>query len=340
MSRHPLPALYFGTTLITSTASAISGCPSVHPVEPDAFIPNDAGSIEDDAFVMEHDVFIRPGADAALDAFRGPDAARQPDATFGPPTDAGPCGDDAGLSRCECLTLGPDCSSASCPAGLVCVPDGCGMHCQASGDVCSTSTDCPDGAACVSTPLGMICARSSPSCETSRDCPVGFSCDTSACVDRRIGCTTSDFEDTCPFNFVCNNGLGAAFCERAMPRCETDAQCNVVSRCVDVEGDGARECVFPGLCDALSDCAPATMGSCGTEPSRLVADCIDAGLCRTSADCFGARTCVDLWGDGQTECVLAGGTCTSQADCAAGTLCGSPYEGGAPRCLDVALTID
>jgi hypothetical protein len=79
--------------------------------------------------------------------------------------------------------------------------------------------------------------------------------------------------------------------------------------------------------------------TCGVEPSRLSFECLPAGLCERTSDCPAGRTCVDLWGDGQAECVLAGGTCGAQRDCAEGELCASPYEGGPPRCIDVPLSI-
>ena len=122
-----------------------------------------------------------------------------------------------------------------------------------------------------------------------------------------------------------------------MPRCRSSAACRDSFACVDVEGDGARECVGPGLCDETSDCE---MGSCGVEPSRLSFECLPQGLCRTSSDCARGRVCLDLWGDGQLECVEPGGDCDSQIDCAEGSLCASPFEGGPPRCLDVPLALD
>ncbi|MBX7190972.1 MAG: hypothetical protein K1X94_02885 [Sandaracinaceae bacterium] len=322
-------------------ALVTTGCPSEPPVDtPDAYrVRRDTGPVEDDAAGddagPELDAF-----DPALDAFRGPDAFVEPDATFGPPVDAGPCGawdEDTGLSRCDCIMLGPDCAADPCPTGLTCVSDGCGMHCQTSGDACSVAGDCPSGSSCTDTPLGRVCVRTEPGCASSRDCPLGFSCDAGACVDRRIGCTASDFDTTCPFNFVCDNEHGAPFCVRGMPRCQSDVACRTLFTCTDVEGDGARECVGPGLCDALSDCSAGM--TCGVEPSRLSYECLPLGLCRTGADCGGGRTCVDLWGDGQRECVETGGTCSHQTDCPEGALCASPYDGGPPRCLDVPLTI-
>ncbi len=342
MRRFAAPA----ACLLALASLALGGCPT--PVEEtDAALdarrirldagPEDAGPEQVDAYA--DDANEDANTDAAF--VEPPDAYVEPDASLGPSFDGGPCSnpdDDAATSRCTCLSLGPDCSSASCPTGLACVDDGCGRHCQASGATCAGAADCPSGSTCTMTEVGMACVRAAPGCATSRDCPLGFSCSAGACTDRRIGCTTSDFDTTCPFNFVCNAALGAPFCVRAMPRCEGSGACQAGESCVDVEGDGLDECVGAGLCDATADCA-GMGGSCGVEPSRLIAGCLPSGLCETTSDCAGGRTCVDLWGDGQAECVEAGGSCDAQTDCAEGQLCASPYEGGAPRCIDTALSI-
>ena len=288
------------------------------PVTPDAFDPTV------DAPILPPDVFVvgDTGApDANLMSF-----------------DAGPCGSfgDAGLSACDCISLGADCASTPCAGSLVCVDDGCGSHCQARSATCVAATDCPTGATCTAGPMGSFCTRTSATCVDSRDCAAGFSCDAGVCTDRRIGCTLADFELTCPFNFVCEPRFGAPFCVRAMQRCEGEGACAAL-RCIDVDGDSRRECAREGFCDSNADCTAANE-TCGVEPSRLLAECLPSGLCNTAADCGAGHACVDLWGDGQRECVLTGGTCASQRDCPAGQLCGSAYAGGAPTCLDVPLT--
>ena len=164
------------------------------------------------------------------------------------------------------------------------------------------------------------------------------SCFSSKRMPSQNGSASSCLNCSDPFNFVCNAALGAPFCVRAMPRCEGSGACQVGESCVDVEGDGLDECVGAGFCDATADCA-GMGGSCGVEPSRLTVECLPSGLCETTRDCASGRTCVDLWGDGQGECVAAGGSCDAQSDCAEGQLCASPYEGGAPRCIDSALSI-
>jgi Cys-rich repeat protein len=327
-------------SLVASLSLVVAGCPTPEPdPTPDAFrVRLDGGT---DAFEVPDAPPDDTGPDVGMDApfVAPPDAFGPPDPAF-VEGDAGPCGvvdEDAALSRCACLDFGPDCASAACPTGLVCVDDGCGQHCQRSGPTCSGPLDCPAGATCTPTELGSVCVRSTPGCTSSLDCPAGFSCDAGVCVDRRIGCTASDFVLTCPFNFVCETSLGAPFCVRGMPRCTSDAGCRVGQRCVDVEGDGALECVGDGLCDALADCAGMD-GTCGVEPSRLSFECLPAGLCERNADCPPGRSCLDLWGDGQSECVRAGGSCDAQTDCAAGELCASPYEGGSPRCIQVPLS--
>lgn len=333
----------FRASLLALVATTSACPPTVE--EPDA---------SDDAFRMRFDAPVTPPDAFGLDAWdptndANADAPIPPPDAFvpgdgGPPDtnltsfDAGPCGsfEDTGLSRCDCIPLGPDCASTPCPGALVCVEDGCGSHCQARSATCTATTDCPAGATCTAGPTGSFCTRASETCVDSRDCVAGFSCDAGVCTDRRIGCTLSDFELTCPFNFVCEPGFGAPFCVRAMQRCESDGACTI-GRCVDVDGDSRRECVRDGVCDDIGDCTEADQ-TCGVEPSRLLAACLPSGLCNTAADCGSGRACVDLWGDGQRECVLSGGTCSRQSDCPAGQLCGSAYAGGAPACIDVPLT--
>ena len=296
--RFDAPADAFGVDAFDPTNDANADAP-IRP--PDVYVPGDAGP-----------------PDANLSSF-----------------DTGPCGslDDTGLSACDCISLGTDCTSTPCGGALVCVDDGCGSHCQARSATCTAATDCPAGATCAA---GGFCTRTSPTCVDSRDCAAGFSCDTGVCTDRRIGCTLADFELTCPFNFVCEPRLGAPFCVRAMQRCEGPGSCRIGS-CVDVDGDTRKECLREGLCDSNADCTEAGQ-TCGVEPSRLIAECLPTGLCNTAADCGAGHTCVDLWGDGQRECVLTGGSCVRQSDCPAGQLCGSAFAGGAPACIDVPLT--
>lgn len=323
-------------------ATATTACPPPEDV-PDAAI--DAFRVRFDAPPVPPDATGGDAFDPTVDAYREPDAfvpfdAGPPDASLGM-LDTGPCGSgaDTGLGLCECMPLGTDCTSDPCGAGLVCVADGCGQHCQPRSGRCMGASDCPSGATCTPGPSGSFCTRATETCVDSRDCAPGFSCDAGVCTDRRIGCTLSDFDRTCPFNFFCEPRYGAPFCVRAMPRCESDGAC-LVGSCVDVDGDTRRECVGPGFCDATADCAADHL-TCGVEPSRLSAECSTHGLCNTAAECGAGHACIDLWGDGQRECVETGGAspCARQSDCAEGQLCASPYEGGAPTCIDVPLRI-
>ncbi len=329
-------------SLFVALSLSLAGCPADPPPSeaPDAYrVRRDAGPEPEDGFapmdaLSEDDGAIeRPDAPLARDA-SGRDAFA-PDVFFD--FDAGPCWDyeaDSGLGACACMSLGPDCSTEACPSAMACVDDGCGRHCKPTGLRCGVGTDCPSGATCEA----GRCVRASASCASSTDCPAGFSCDAGVCVDRRIGCTASDFDTTCPYNFVCSVRDGAPYCVRAMPRCVSDANCGPGATCTDVEGDGAKECVRDGLCRSNAQCV-GEPGPCGTEPSRLSHECLAQGLCQTAADCPGGRACVDLWGDGQKECVEPGGSCARQSDCPEGQLCASPYEGGPPRCLDEPLVI-
>lgn len=327
-------------------ALAVSGCPTSSSDDAavvDAFrVRRDAGTTDDSGTDIDADLdaYVAPDAneDADVDAYFDmpdsptTDAYAEPDTGLGE-SDGGPCvsTEDTGLDTCDCITLGDDCSATSCVTGEFCVDDGCGEHCQASGSRCGSASDCGSGATC----SDGHCVRSG-ACVDSRDCALGFACESGVCQDRRIGCTLADLVDTCPFNYTCNALYGAPFCERELRPCTTDASCSL-GRCVDVDGDGDKECARLGFCDSTSDCSDGN--ACGVEPSRLSIECLPTGVCRTSAQCGSGYTCVDLWGDGTAECVLSGGTCDSQSDCPAGSLCASPYEGGAPTCIDRPLSI-
>ncbi|MDQ3033853.1 MAG: hypothetical protein M3Y87_15660, partial [Myxococcota bacterium] len=269
---------------------------------------------------------------AALDATVTDDDAGDAMPIFG--DDAGPCFfDGGGYDYCACdPPTGADCSVAPCAGGLVCLRDGCGMHCAPPGRPCGGAGDCPAGSTCSAIDGSMFCTRAA-GCVDSRDCPAGFACETGSCRDRRIRC---DVDEACPFGFVCSAfDVGTPYCVRTSTRCATDAGCIFAMFCRDLDGDGPRECIAPGVCDANADC-PAR-STCETMPTEMFAVCGAHGACRTSADCAVGASCADLWGDGLRECVEAGATCARTADCPGTQVCASPATGGPASCSGRSL---
>jgi hypothetical protein len=354
VAREPILGQRRITVLVLAVALGSAGCGEPPP----PVVPSDAGARDasrmdaarDDAGETETDGAIEGDAaalDAALtdgdvpDAPIGIDAPTGEDA--GPPEDGGPLlSDDAGpcfldggaFDHCSCdPPVGDDCSASACTGGETCVPDGCGAHCVPPGRACGTAADCPAGSTCTAFGSSSFCVRPA-GCADSRDCPAGHACEAGACRDRRIRCS---YDVPCPFGFVClEGGVGIPYCVRANTRCDTDAACPLSLTCNDVDGDGSRDCNgTSSSCTVNADC-PARM-TCETRPTELSGICGGHGPCRNAADCPVGSACVDLWGDGISECVATGGSCTATADCPGTAVCASPAEGGAPRCIDRPL---
>ena len=168
-------------------------------------------------------------------------------------------------------------------------------------------------------------------CVDSRQCRGGHACTGGVCVDRRVHC---GLIGDCPYGFFCDSsGAEPYFCQRLLRPCVSAAECPV-GTCSDLDGDGDRECVALGACDARTDCPGAT--TCLTLPVEVFSECGSYGACASATDCGSGRLCVDLWGDGVRECVDAGG-CSSTASCPGTGICGTPATGGPPACLNRPL---
>ncbi|MDW8361460.1 MAG: hypothetical protein RMK74_03575 [Myxococcales bacterium] len=243
--------------------------------------------------------------------------------------DAASCLVDGAFDPCACPAMRTCAVAADCPGGTICASDGCGeRRCIPAGHGCSTDADCPSGSRCVSGPDGRVCQRTSGGCADSRDCPPGFSCDSGRCVDRRMECT----ERECPLGFYCERriDLGQAFCRRVHRPCATDAACEVAGRCVDVTGEGRRQCQLLGPCATHADCPAGQL--CGSY-SEVVSMCGPYGPCARTSDCPTGHECLDTWGDGLGECVRMGGTCRRTADCPEHHVCGAWSLGEPPSCI-------
>lgn len=291
-----------------------------HPPPP-AGMP-DTGPRDAAAIVDARDVGTDAGsadggpvvADAGLDAMA---------------SDAGPCRwPDGALDICTCgPSLGMDCSAASCPTGMTCTADVCGMHCSIAGSSCGIDADCPSGATC----SDGICTTSGTTCTDSRTCPLGFACEAGACVDRRFPCAS---DGSCPLGYACNRAMAGGTCVRLSRRCSSGTACAATLSdhqvCTDVDGDGNDECQFAdGSCVTNADCSGGQ--TCTARSISGVASCGRYGVCHADTNCLPGQHCRDLWGDGVSECVDTGG-CTSTSSCPSRQVCATPVAGGPPVC--------
>ncbi len=263
-------------------------------------------------------------ADAASDAGEA-DAAS--DAAFD-------TSDSAISDFCAALVVnGISCLVDPCPDGMICVDDDCGgRHCLPSGRNCIDDTDCPAGGRCGSGLSSDYCVRPSGGCSDSRECPWGFSCEVGACVDRRVPCGEPS-DPVCPPGFECfGDVLGFhPFCLKVTVRCEHDEVCLPGARCVDVDGDGRKECLPAGSCTTNVDC-PTSGEVCGAD-ATATATCGPTGPCSASDDCATGYECLDLWGDGVLECLPTAGLCVTNASCGRRQLCVSADGLVPPECL-------
>ena len=176
-------------------------------------------------------------------------------------------------------------------------------------------------------------------------CIAGFACEDGGCVDRRLPCAVGA---DCPHGYTCFFAPpDQRFCRRITRPCGDDSDCSVLRvRCGDADKDGRRECM-PSLtpngpeaipCDK-SQCESGAGGAggagpvCETTVEGTGAVCGQFGLCAEASDCDKGFECLDLWGDGRTECVQPLGSCVDSRDCAIRELCASPRLGEAPTCV-------
>ncbi len=235
-------------------------------------------------------------------------------------------------------------------SGYVCVASGCETHggvpikqCQPSrAPSCDVVEDCPNATdyECQAVaPGNPRCIRVVEGCSPateSFDCPPGFSCEGGACVDRRLPC---DSYLDCPKSHVCTSTPVSSYCVRTHRSCREDADCGgfaaVGSFCVDVDGDGEKECVgergSSGEACVNLDCGGSGL-VCESGAAPPTASCGSYGLCLGSNDCSTGFVCLSLWQDGRKECAPMGGTCDEVTDCPLHQVCAAPRNGGSPRC--------
>jgi len=331
-----------GRRLLASSLLLALGCGDDSAPPPSPFDAGpDAGAEASDAGPRFDGEVPDIDAGPPRDTGPTPDTGPRPDAGPDGGPDAGPDPScylpDGGFDFCACAL--DECTEGSCGGGEVCLEDGCGRRvCQRQGARCVDEDDCAPGASCASTSFGGVCTRDGD-CTDPRDCPLGFSCDDGTCVDRRLACSTSS---DCPYGFRCSQHSGAAnFCFKAFRRCANDGACQPDELCVDVDGDGMRECrPSEGIadCDTNDDCVVACDGAdctCGAVPDpTFVVRCQLQGPCQSGDVCGDGFSCADAWGDGVTQCLpTTGSTCTAAGDCPSPQVCATTTEEGPLGCV-------
>ena len=282
------------SSLALAAMLALSGCPA--PVHPPGQIDANRPDAGRDGGARDADA----NEDAASDMDSGADAALDTGVDGGGAVDTGadsPSADDTGLD-------------ANADAYNCMLPDAGGFDFCACGP--PIGTDCSSGPGactasetCTADRCGMHCTASGAACVSALDCPAGSGC-------------------TCPGGGTCALG----YCHRATGcgdsrdcalgfACEGGACVNRRFAC----GDEFR-CPFGYMCST---------GFAGGTCVRL------SRHCSTTEACMGTLTdvqlCIDVDGDGLSECQLSSGTCITNADCAAmGVTCTPRSISGQATC--------
>lgn len=283
-------------------AAADAGRPDADGGRGDAQVPSDgsAGG-EDGGTEPEPEFDAGPLPDADL-----PDICEIEEGLPCGPDDSCPSGRiclDNGCGERRCYPAGRPCGSdADCPSGSECADGVCG---RASG--CADSRDCPEGFSCDE----GSCVDRRIGCGLGATCPQGFICDASGeqgaffCIRVYTRCAD---DAACPaFGFcrdvageggICHHGNGSGcrnnaecaagqvcgvhpehidgLCSAFGP-CASDDDCAGGYECVDLWGDGVRECVpAGGSCSRTADCPPPAI--CASPAEGGVPRCIERPL--------------------------------------------------------------
>ena len=293
---------------------AFYGC-SGDPAAPPAVLK------EIDAHVLRND------SGAVSDA--GVDGSPDDSSIALPKTDAqvinpDPCGAAENIDRC----------ATGCDEGFHCVPDLCDGSACVPGRPCQDGSDCPSGVCISQNDREGICQAELETCGSSKGCPLGFWCEEGSCIDRRVPCSITFFG--CPRGFMCTvvSFSGRSFCVPNHVRCMRSEQCELGMDCIDIDGDGKRECAPPGVCTSNSDCEGLNEG-CSVNPSISLSECSMDGPCG-NGECSEQRECVDITGgEAAPHCIVREGECRVNSECPTQQICASPSIDERPRCLGV-----
>lgn len=190
-------------------------------------------------------------------------------------------GSDASVDADLTMDAGSDAGSGLPCGGAVC-------PCPRPAHMCANNGDCPTGQLCLASVCGeRDCVDGGTTCGTAADCPPGSTCVGGVCASSS-GCTDSR---DCPLGFGCEpSGAGSECVDRRVPCSEPD------------------ECPYGFVC---YEPGPNGAGFCRRVATR----------CESPVTCQSPEVCVDVDGDGASECQIVG-SCTTNGDCAAAEVCG------------------
>ncbi|MDP3275382.1 MAG: hypothetical protein Q8Q09_09325 [Deltaproteobacteria bacterium] len=219
---------------------------------------------------------------------------------------------------------------SECRAGAErCLPSGCGTtrRCQPAGRPCVDNGDCLFGTQQCS---AGVCVQTGSDCGDTRACPLGFSCEGTAgtrrCVSHRRACEQT--YNPCPYGDLCHEIPGLnPFCIGVATRCGTNDTCIIGSSCLDVDGDGLRECVPSGPCTNASCGLP---GRCEIRPVDYFLFCGPRGICSPATGCGPGYDCVDAWGSDVYQCRARTDVCQTNAQCPVDQVCFEPDGAAMP----------
>jgi hypothetical protein len=282
---------------------------------------------------------------ATIDAFRT-DAGPRDTGTSDTSTDAGPPGDadedaffgrdanfDAGDLSPFDAWIGDDAWAddatvdAVPPDSSACLlpdggPDLCA--CGAFGADCSGGAACPSGQTCTTDACGMHCASLGAACAAAGDCPPTSTCDptTHRCVGP-VGGGCADSRD-CAQGFSCEAG---ACIDRRIP-CGPAANCPIGFLCI-AEGGGicarqSRPCATSVGCGTLN---------CVDVNGDGTTECTFSGSCSTNSACSAGLVCGPRPTDHFAECMRYG-PCAATSDCGSGMACVDLWGDGVKECVD------
>lgn len=283
--------------LVCALALVAPGCGDDHP---SGVPPRDAGDFDSGARdAGTHDAAgedsATPDSGVLDDGATAFDAG--PDFDGGPGSDAGPP-DDAGSVDGSSMGLYDAGDITGCYDSMgrfdVC-------FCTPEAPSCAGGTACPTGRRCTTNSCGVqLCERAGAVCTVAMDCATGSDCTGGLCVSGSGGC--HDSRD-CPDGYACEGAVGARSCvDRRVP-CTFDTSCPNGFLCLVTY-------------DETPFCVPFNRP------------------CSSDAACFGGGPCVDIDGDGRTECNAMAGVCRANTDCPARLTCGLDAERITPRCIN------
>jgi hypothetical protein len=170
----------------------------------------------------------------------------------------------------------PCADSRECPGGFSCEGEGLSRRCVDRRIPCTYRTACPHGFACLVAPgIASFCERVYTRCASAAGCFGGACLDVDADGLRECGyagCTSTS---------ECGPAEQCAFDPERITQecgphgvCTTDAECGPGNVCLDVWGDGVKQCEL-----ATSSCTAGTCPFrqlCGSRVSGGEARCLAA----------------------------------------------------------------